>query len=238
MTHGSAPIDEGAATARATAIGTAAMSRWSRHSPRTGTAFTVADVLATLLFAFEGARLAAEAGLDLFGIVVVGLASSLVGGILRDVLLGDTPPFAFRSPSRILTALLGSLAAIAVVASAAPVPDDAFAVLDALGLALFAITGAEKALDHGANGWVVVILGTLTAVGGGMTRDVLLGGVPSVLTSSVYASAAAAGALAVLLGARLRLTPPLAMTAGFVVCAGLRLLAIAFDWELPHLALR
>ncbi len=213
----------------------AARTGWSRHSARSVTAFTVADLLATLLFAFEGARLAGEAGLDLFGIAVVGCASSLVGGILRDLLLGDTPPFAFRSPSRILVALIGSLAAIAVVASDVPAPDDLFAVLDALGLALFAITGAEKALDHGSNGWVVVILGTLTAVGGGVTRDLLLGGIPSVLTSSVYASAAAAGALAVFVAARLRLSPPAAMTIGFVVCATLRILAIAFDWQLPHL---
>jgi uncharacterized membrane protein YeiH len=210
---------------------------WSRHSPRAALAFTIADLLATLLFAFEGARLAGEQGLDLFGIAVVGCASSLVGGILRDVLLGDTPPFAFRSPSRILVALVGSAAAIVVVASTDSAPDDLFAVLDALGLALFAITGAEKALDHGSNGWVVVILGTLTAVGGGVTRDVLLAGVPSVLTSSIYASAAAAGALAVYLAARARLTPPLAMTIGFLVCAALRILAIAFDWQLPHLTI-
>ena len=210
---------------------------WSRHSSRAALAFTVADLLATLLFAFEGARLAGEQGLDVFGILVVGCASSLVGGILRDVLLGDTPPFAFRSPSRIVVALVGSVAAIAVVASTTAAPDDLFAVLDALGLALFAITGAEKALDHAANGWVVVILGTLTAVGGGVTRDVLLAGVPSVLTSSIYASAAAAGALAVYLSAKARLSPPVAMTIGFAVCATLRILAIAFDWQLPHLTL-
>jgi uncharacterized membrane protein YeiH len=122
-----------------------------------------------------------------------------------------------------------------VVASGVSAPEDLFAVLDALGLALFAITGAEKALDHNSNGWVVVILGTLTAVGGGVTRDVLLAGVPSVLTSSLYASAAAAGSLAVYLAAKARLTPPVAMAIGFVVCAALRILAIAFDWQLPVL---
>jgi len=233
------PAEKSPATATPTGGRTSSRpSGWSRHSSRSTLAFTVADLLATLLFAFEGARLAAEAGLDVFGIAVVGCVSSLVGGILRDLLLGDVPPFAFRSPSRILMGLLGSVAAFLVVASAAQTPDDVFAVLDALGLALFAITGAEKALDHGSNGWVVVILGTLTAVGGGMTRDVLLGGIPSVLTSSVYASAAAAGALAVLISARARLTPPVAMTIGFMVCASLRILAIAFDWQLPTLVAR
>ncbi|SDZ12955.1 trimeric intracellular cation channel family protein [Herbiconiux ginsengi] len=230
--------DSGVGAATRPAVAAPAGDGWSRHSTRAALAFTAADILATLLFAFEGARLAAEGGLDVFGIVVVGCASSLVGGILRDLLLGDTPPFAFRSPSRILVALLGSLIAFAVVAGNASAPDDLFAVLDALGLALFAITGAEKALDHGSNGWVVVILGTLTAVGGGVTRDVLLAGVPSVLTSSVYASAAAAGSLAVFLAARARLTPPMAMTIGFVVCASLRILAIVFDWQLPHLVAR
>ncbi|WP_291053837.1 trimeric intracellular cation channel family protein [Herbiconiux sp.] len=211
-------------------------SRWSRHGARTTVLFTVADLVATLLFAFEGARLAAEAGLDVFGVLVVGCVSSLVGGILRDLLLGDTPPFAFRSPSRILVALLGSVAAIALVATQATAPDDLFAVLDALGLALFAITGAEKALDHNANGWVVVILGTLTAVGGGITRDLLLGHVPTVLTSSVYASAAAAASLVVYVAARLRLPPWVCMTLGFATCAALRILAIVFDWQLPRLS--
>ncbi len=209
-------------------------SSWARRGAHATLAFTVADIVATLLFAFEGARLAAVSGLDLFGVVVVGCVSSMVGGILRDVLLGDTPPFAFRSPSRIIVALLGSIGAFALVAAGAAAPDDVIAVLDALGLGLFAITGAEKALEFGSNGWVVVIVGTLTSVGGGMTRDVLLGHVPTVLTSSIYASAAAAGALAVYLGAKARLTPAVAMTIGFVVCAGLRILAIAFGWQLPR----
>ncbi|GAA2223729.1 trimeric intracellular cation channel family protein [Herbiconiux moechotypicola] len=207
----------------------------ARRSQR---AFTLADVAATALFAWEGARLAAEAGLDLFGIMVVGCVSSLVGGITRDLLLGDTPPFAFRSPSRLLAALVGSGVALVLAFLGAPAPDELIAVLDALGLALFAVTGAQKALDHGSNGLVVVILGTLTAVGGGIARDLLLGAVPSVLTSSVYASAAAAGALVMLIVVRLTARPAVGMTAGFVVCAGLRLAAIAFDWQLPHLVVR
>ena len=198
-------------------------------------AFTVADIVATLLFAFEGARLAAMAGLDVFGIVVVGMASSMVGGILRDVLLGDTPPFAFRSPSRILAGLGGSLLAIAVVLSSLTLPEELISVLDALGLALFAVTGAEKAIDHGSNGVVVVILGTLTAVGGGVTRDLLIGHVPTVLVASVYASAAALGALGMWLATRMRLPVVAAMAVGFVLCAALRLAALAFDWQLPHL---
>jgi uncharacterized membrane protein YeiH len=208
-----------------------------RGRPAT-TAFTVADIVATLLFAFEGARLAAAAGLDVFGIVVVGMASSMVGGILRDVLLGDTPPFAFRSPSRILAGLGGSLLALGVVALGVPLDDTLIAVLDALGLALFAVTGAEKAIDHGSNGIVVVILGTLTAVGGGVTRDLLLGGIPSVLTTSIYASAAAAGALGVWAASRLRAPMLAAMAVGFVLTAGLRLAALAWDWQLPHLIAR
>ncbi|WP_440710545.1 trimeric intracellular cation channel family protein [Herbiconiux sp. YIM B11900] len=237
--HDATPAGSVGPQAAAPSAGAAAPpSAWSRHGARTTVLFTVADLVATLLFAFEGARLAAEAGLDVFGVLVVGCVSSLVGGILRDLLLGDTPPFAFRSPSRILVALLGSLAAIAIAFAApdATVPDDLFAVLDALGLALFAITGAEKALDHNANGWVVVILGTLTAVGGGITRDLLLGHVPTVLTSSVYASAAAAASLVVYVAARLRLSPWVCMTLGFATCAALRILAIVFDWQLPRLS--
>lgn len=202
------------------------------------TAFTVADIVATLLFAFEGARLAALAGLDVFGIVVVGLASSTVGGILRDLLLGDTPPFAFRSPSRLVAALGGSALALGVVGAGIELPEAVISVADALGLALFAVTGAEKAVDHGSNGLVTVILGTLTAVGGGITRDLLTGVVPTVLTSSVYASAAALGALGVWAVWRMRAPMIAAMAVGFLLTAGLRLAALAWDWQLPHLVTR
>jgi uncharacterized membrane protein YeiH len=190
------------------------------------------DLAATLLFAIEGASAGIQAHLDLFGVLVVGFSPALVGGIIRDVLLGDTPPAALKSPSRIVVALLGGLIAFAVF-SASSIPPAVLTTLDAAALALFAVTGALKAHEHGSNGWVVVMLGTITAVGGGVVRDVLLRKVPAVLTADIYATAAALGAFALWLALRLKVPPVWAMAIGFVVCFGVRLAAVAFDWQVP-----
>lgn len=191
------------------------------------------DVAATLLFALEGASAGIQAHLDLFGVLVVGFSTALVGGIVRDLLLGDAPPAAFRSPSRIVAAFLGGLIAFALF-SASAIPASVLTTSDAAALALFAVTGAAKAREHGSNGLVVVMLGTITGVGGGVVRDLLLGKVPAVLTADIYASAAALGAFSFWLTASLKLPPVWAMAIGIVVCFGVRTAAVAFGWQLPR----
>lgn len=195
--------------------------------------YSVADHAATLVFAVEGASAGVLAGLDVLGVLVVAFCTALVGGILRDVLLGDVPPAAFRSPSRIVVALVGGGATCVLAAGGVHVSVGALSVVDAAGLALFAVTGAQKAIEHRSNGLVVVILGTMTAVGGGVVRDVLLNRVPMVLDNDIYATAAAAGALAVYLASRARFAPVWAMTIGFVVCFAVRLVALTYGWQLP-----
>lgn len=196
--------------------------------------FDAIDVAATALFAIEGAAAAAHAGLDVLGVVVVGFVVALAGGILRDVLLGDLPPAAFRSPLRIVVALSAAVAAFLVLTVVDATPPLLLTTLDALGLALFAVTGAEKAFARGANLWVVTILGGVTAAAGGVMRDLLLDRTPLVLSASVYGTAALAGAL--VCGILLRYTrmPRLALAAGFAVAFGLRMVAVAFDWQLPR----
>ncbi|ANJ28776.1 hypothetical protein ATC03_06870 [Agromyces aureus] len=186
----------------------------------------------TTVFAVGGAAIGMAAGLDLLGVVVVGFSTALVGGVLRDLLLGDAPPAAFRSPLRLTVAILGSLAAIPL-RPLLGAGSGVVVVLDAIALSLFAVAGAEKALSLRANAIVAVALGAITAVGGGVVRDVLIGRTPIVLTESFYASAAILGALALVLAARLRLDPRWAMAVGFVVCLAARLAAVAFDWRLP-----
>lgn len=195
----------------------------------------VTDIAATALFAVEGAVQGANAGLDVLGVLVVGFCTALVGGILRDVLLGALPPAAVGSPSRIVVALSGALLAFIVLAAGGQVAAEQLVVLDALALGLFAVTGAELAIRHRCNPIVVVILGTITAVGGGVVRDLLLGRVPVVLSESVYAGAAVIGIVSMLLCRRFRVGPAVAMSIGAVVCAAVRLLAVALDWNLPTL---
>ena len=199
-------------------------------------AFDAVDIAATALFAIEGAAAAAHAGLDALGVVVVGFIVALCGGILRDVLLGDLPPAAFRSPSRIITALIAGAAAFVFVGVFDVTPSLLISTMDAAGLALFAVTGAEKAWSRGANLWVVTILAGVTATAGGVIRDILLDRTPFVLSQSVYGTAALAGGL--VCGILLTTTgnARLALWAGFAAAFVLRMGGVLFGWELPRLA--
>lgn len=197
-------------------------------------AFDAIDIAATAVFGIEGAAAAAHAGLDLLGIVVVGFVVALAGGIIRDVLLGDLPPAALRSPSRIIAAVGAAAGTALLLALVDALPGLLLTTLDAVGLALFAITGAQKAFEHGSNLWVIAILGAVTATGGGLLRDLILDRIPYVLSESVYGVAALAGSLVVGLLLRGTRNVALALWAGFAVVFGLRMLAVFFDWQLPR----
>ncbi|WP_058625395.1 trimeric intracellular cation channel family protein [Microbacterium testaceum] len=185
-------------------------------------AFAALDIIATGVRGVEGAALAAHAGFDLLGVLVVGFVTAVVGGMLRDVLLGDLPPAALRSSSRILVALAASGAAFVLLRLVDEVPSTVLLTLDGVGLALFAVIGAQKAWAHGASLWVVVVVGVVAATGGGVVRDVLLGQTPVLLTQSVYGGAAALGASAtgILLVTTRR--AHLSITVGFVLAFALR----------------
>jgi uncharacterized membrane protein YeiH len=194
------------------------------------------DLAATSVFAVEGASAAVNADLDVFGVLVLGFVTALGGGIIRDLLIGDTPPAAFRDQRYLLTALAGALVAFAIFAPISHAPHWLLTVLDAGGLSLFAVSGTAKALDFGANDLTAVICGVLTGVGGGALRDILLNVVPAVLRVSVYASAALLGAVVMVLGLRLGQPRGRMMVVGGVACLALRLLAAWQHWNLPHAA--
>ena len=202
----------------------------------TGRALDAVDVAATFLFAVEGAMAGIQTGtVDLLGVLVVGFCTALVGGILRDTLLGDLPPAAFRSSSRILVAAAGGLVAVLAWRLVNGIPEAVLLTMDAACLSLFAVTGAAKALEHRMSWIVVLVLGTMTGVGGGVVRDLLLNRVPLVLSADVYASAALGGIGVMLLLRRARMPLVPALWAGFVVCLALRLLAVAYGWSLAVL---
>jgi uncharacterized membrane protein YeiH len=193
----------------------------------------VADLGGTFLFALEGATIACRAGLDLLGVVVIGFVAALGGGIVRDVLLGAVPPAAVKDSTYPMVTLAGSAVALAVVGAGGAVPAEVVTVLDAAGLALFAVTGVQKALVRGIGPFGVVLMGTVTAVGGGMVRDVLLAQVPVVLRADFYATAAVLGGAAILLVRRAGLSLQVASGVGGAVCFGTRMAAVAWGWHLP-----
>jgi uncharacterized membrane protein YeiH len=202
-------------------------------APTTARLVLVADLAGTVVFALEGALAAIAGHLDLLGVLVLAFVTACGGGMIRDLLIGATPPSALRDRRYVLLAILAGLAAFAlhplIHESAGPL----LPVLDALGLALFAVAGTEKALDYGIDPVIAVLMGGITAVGGGTLRDVLLAEIPAVLRVDFYASAALAGSAVLVLARRCGLSPPAAALLGGCVAAALRLAAIRLHWHLP-----
>jgi uncharacterized membrane protein YeiH len=153
---------------------------------------------------------------------------------MRDVLLGATPPAALRDWRYGVLAFIAGTVTFLLYWRASAIPTWLIVSLDAAGLALFAVAGTEKALSHDMHPFVAVLLGTITAVGGGTIRDVLLAQVPVVLRADIYATAAMAGAAVLVSGRALRWPAPIASGLGGIVCFGLRMLAVWQHWSLPH----
>jgi len=192
----------------------------------------VLDLVGTFVFAISGAMAGVTRRLDLFGILVLSFVAGNVGGITRDVLIGSVPPAAISDWRYLAVSLLAGVITFcwysAVDRLRSPV-----LVFDAAGLALFAVSGAQKALAFGLNPVMAALLGMLTGVGGGMMRDLLLAEIPTVLRTDLYAIAGLAGAAVVVIGNLLHLPPTATTIIGALLCFGLRLMAIHCGWHLP-----
>jgi uncharacterized membrane protein YeiH len=190
------------------------------------------DLLGVAVFAASGALAAVHARLDLFGVVVLAAVTSLGGGIVRDVLLGVTPPSTLRQwPYLVVPAVIALL--VFRWHPAVTRLRRGVQLADALGLALFSTTGTAVALAAGAPGVTSAIVGVITGIGGGVLRDVLLNEIPTVLRREIYALAAAGGAVLVVAGERLGLPAVPVTLAGAALVAGLRVLALWLRWNAP-----
>jgi uncharacterized membrane protein YeiH len=194
----------------------------------------VVDHAGTILFATEGALAAIAGNLDFFGVMVVGFATALGGGVLRDLLIGAIPPQAIRDWRYAVGAFTASGAVFILYQFAQQIPSQLLMILDAAGLALFAVAGTEKALNYGISPFIATLMGTITGVGGGTIRDILLMHVPNVLRADIYATAALAGSAMMVVARRLGLHPTLAAILGGVVCFALRVLSVWRHWNLPR----
>ncbi len=193
------------------------------------------DIAGTFLFAVEGAVAGADAGLDAFGILVMSFSVALIGGVVRDLLIGAVPPKAIEDWRYPTIAFLGGIVTFFLHRYVVAIPRPVFVTLDAAALSLFAVAGAEKALDFGINPLAAALMGTLTGVGGGTLRDMLLARIPIILRADVYATAALVGAAAMIAARKLGLPPVLAALAGGLTCFALRIVAVWQHWALPHL---
>lgn len=193
----------------------------------------VFDLLGVAVFAISGALAAGRRRVDLMGVVVAASATGVGGGTIRDVLL-DRHPIFWLSDGRYLVVILLAALATVLYVRWARVPGIALEVADALGLALFTVTGTQVAERAGMPGIACVLLGAVTGTAGGVIRDVLLAQVPHVLQrGSLYATAAITGAVLYLGLVRIGIEQPVAGIAGMVCIAVVRIVAIWWELKLP-----
>jgi uncharacterized membrane protein YeiH len=196
------------------------------------TATSVLDWLGIIAFAVTGALVASRKQMDVVGFVVLGTATGIGGGTLRDVLLG-LPVFWAREPAYLIACALASV----LVFFAAHIPQSRYRYLlwlDAIGLALFAVIGAEKALQAGADATVAVAMGVITATFGGIVRDLLGGESPVILSREIYATAALAGAVVLVVLMAAGAPRELAVGSGFAIALLIRAAALRYGWSLPR----
>lgn len=195
--------------------------------------FTTLDLAGTFAFAISGAVAARDRNLDWFGVMVIAFAVACGGGIVRDLCIGAVPPAGLTDWRYLIVVLAAAWITIAaralVLRLAHPVT-----LFDSLGLGLFAVTGAQKAMIFGHNAEVAVLLGVVTAVGGGVVRDVLLNRVPVILHREIYASAALVGAVIEVAGERLGWVSSGRTWVALMTCFVLRYLSLRYKWNLPR----
>jgi uncharacterized membrane protein YeiH len=193
---------------------------------------TALDLVGTFVFGLSGAVAAAKRGLDVFGILVLSVVAATTGGIIRDVLIGAIPPATLVDWRYLAISLAAGILTFyrLTVIDRLQSPVQLF---DAAGLAIFAVSGAQKALAYGLEPPMAALLGMLTGIGGGMARDIMLTEIPTVLRAELYAVAALAGAVVVVVGESFNLPSTATTLAGVVVCLGLRLGSIYRGWHLP-----
>jgi len=190
------------------------------------------ELAGTVAFAVSGAVLGIEKHMDIFGVGLLGITTAVGGGILRDLVVGLTPPRAFQDPMYLLVAL-----GVSVVLFFPFVRRliGRMLLMDATGLGIFTITGINTAITLAdcTDPLLLVFVGLLTGTGGGVLRDVLAGDMPYILRKHIYASASIAGGILYLLLRQVWHGPGAILT-GVLVVVGIRCAAAHFEWNLPR----
>lgn len=191
------------------------------------------DLVGVFAFALSGGLVAVKKRLDLFGVLVLAGAAALGGGVMRDVLIGDLPPVGISDWRLICAALLAGLVTFFFHPGVERI-SRVVRVLDAAGLAGFAIGGSLKALGAGMDPLTSIVVGGITAVGGGMVRDVLAGQVPEVLRREMYALPALFGSTLIVTAHHFDLINPLAIWACVALVFAVRMVAVVLDVHAPR----
>lgn len=207
---------------------------------------TIMEIIGTVAFSVSGALIAIHCCLDIFGVIFIGVITAVGGGILRDILIGNTPPAVFSNTYIIVISALTAMI-VFVIAYIHRQHFNALRekiekinnVFDAIGLSAFTVTGAEIACSAGERHsfLFVILMGMITGVGGGIFRDVLVDKTPYVLKKHVYALASIAGGIVYYVVREEAANEVMATVCAMVVVFGIRMLATRYRWELPRIKL-
>lgn len=191
------------------------------------------DLIGTFVFGLSGGMLAVRRQLDLFGILVLATAAATAGGAIRDMAIGEQPVAFLRNATYLWVTLAAGFVSFFFHRQLERLNKPVM-LLDAVGLGVFAVSGTQKALAYGLSPSSACLIGVLTAVGGGVVRDLLVAEVPRVLREEIYAVAAIAGAVVVILGDRFGW--PVAETAAMAaaVTIVLRIASVRLGWKIPR----
>ena len=205
----------------------------------------IIEIIGTIAFASSGAMVGIKKQMDLLGVCVLGMTTAVGGGMIRDLILGVTPPVMFQNPTYALIAIAFSVLIFCGLyffqnkltnKKVQGVYDKLMMIFDSLGLGLFTVVGVTTALNIGyeTTGFLQIFVGVLTGVGGGVVRDIMAGNTPYIFVKHVYASASILGAIVcVLVG--MRFSELAAMITGAVVVFVIRILAAHYKWNLPRI---
>ena len=203
------------------------------------TLLLVFEIFGTIAFAASGAMTGLSKKMDIFGVVTLGIVTSVGGGVIRDLVLGNTPPATFSNP---VYALVATVVSIVLFIPAVRrfllrnqrLYDKAMLVMDSVGLGIFTVVGIETAyLADKSNVFLLLFVGMVTGIGGGVLRDVLAGNTPYIFIKHFYASASLIGAVVCIGIWEFFERPGIAMLAGSLCILVLRFLAARFRWSLP-----
>lgn len=196
------------------------------------------DLFGTMIFAVTGALKAIEHKLDIVGVVVMSGTAGLAGGIIRDVVIGQTPPSALVDPLYIIITSItgiGTLFLYRYVKNLMRL----FLTFDAFGLGIFSLLGANIAFSmFGLNLVIMMFAGVITAVGGGIIRDMLVSEIPLVLRKELYVSVSFVGVLLFFILLYLGVNIIISTIIGVIVITSFRIAAIKYNWNLPRRVFR
>jgi len=191
------------------------------------------DLLGTAAFAASGAWAGIRRQMDLLGVLVLGVVTAIGGGTLRDILLGDTPPFCLQNDTYLYLSIVVAVVVFIFHRHFEHIAHPLL-YLDAIGLGTFVVIGTQKAIYFGSSFIVAVTMGVMTATAGGVIRDMLSNRVPLILRREIYASPCIAGSALLYAGHMLGLNYAISAIAAVALVVVVRILAIRHNWALPR----